>query len=177
MPAERSEVAIRPARADDAADIARIYNEGIEDRRATFQTRIQRAEDFAGRLEDTHDYPYLVAESDGAVAGWAGVKPYSDFPPYRPVAEAMLYVARDRRGRGIGTQLLHAIAAEAERAGFTKLLGKIFTDNDASMALVQRCGFREVGVHHRHGRLDGRWKDVLLVELLIGDAAEGRGDG
>ena len=56
-------------------------------------------------------------------------------------------------------------------AGFTKLTGKIFADNQASVALVRRCGFREVGVHHRHGRLDGRWKDVLVVERLLGEAA------
>jgi L-amino acid N-acyltransferase YncA len=155
----------------DAAALARIYNEGIEDRVATFQTRVQTAADFEQPIAQRDEYPVLVAESGGEVVAWAAVKRYSDFPPYRPVAEAMLYVSRGERGCGIGTRLLNALAEASEEAGFTKLIGKLFTDNDHSVALVRRCGFREVGVHHRHGRLDGKWKDVLLVERLLGDAA------
>jgi L-amino acid N-acyltransferase YncA len=163
---------IRPARDGDADAIARIYNEGIEDRRATFRAEPVGGEHFAGAIAEGRDYPLLVVEGEEGVIGWASVKPYSDFPPYRPVGEAMLYVTRAARGRGIGTRMLNALAEECERAGFTKLTGKIFADNEASIALVRRCGFREVGVHHRHGRLDGRWKDVLVVERLLGDATE-----
>jgi len=166
---------MRMARPDDAAAVARIYNEGIEDRRATFQTTLQSAADLEQQIAGVGEYPFLVAESDGTVVGWAAVKRYSDFPPYRPVVEAMLYVARAERGRGIGTRLLEALVDEAESAGFTKLIGKIFTDNPPSIALVRRRGFREVGVHHRHGRLDGNWKDVLLVERLLGEAAQESG--
>jgi L-amino acid N-acyltransferase YncA len=82
----------------------------------------------------------------------------------------MLYVTASERGRGIGTRLLDALAATAAEAGFTKLIGKIFTGNERSAALVRRCGFREVGVHLRHGRLDGEWRDVLLVERPLGEA-------
>jgi L-amino acid N-acyltransferase YncA len=82
----------------------------------------------------------------------------------------MLYVTAQERGRGVGTRLLNALAAAAEEAGFTKLIGKLFTGNERSAALVRRCGFREVGVHVRHGRLDGEWRDVLLVERPLGEA-------
>jgi hypothetical protein len=81
-----------------------------------------------------------------------------------------VYVTEQSRGGGIGTALASALAAEAERAGLYKLLGKLFPENEASRRLVARFGFREVGLHLRHGRLDGVWHDVLLVELLLGEA-------
>ena len=169
-----SPYSIRAARAADAAAIAEIYNEGIEERRATFQTRLHGAVDFEPAIARAGEYPVLVAEREDGVAGWAAVKPYSDFPPYRPVAECMLYVAGRARRQGIGTRLLDALAEESARAGFTKLIGKIFTDNEPSIGLIRRCGFREVGTHIRHGRLDGEWKDVLLVERLVGAGAAGK---
>jgi L-amino acid N-acyltransferase YncA len=162
---------IRDSLPADAAAIARIYNEGIEDRVATFQTQVQTAADFEQPIARRDEYPILVVEIAGEVVAWAAVKRYSDFPPYRPVAEAMMYVTRDQRGRGIGTRLLNSLAEASTEAGFTKLIGKLFTDNEHSVALVRRCGFREVGVHHRHGRLEGEWRDVLLVERLLGEAA------
>jgi L-amino acid N-acyltransferase YncA len=163
-------VVIRSAEPGDADAIAAIYNEGIVERVATFQTVLQGGPDFALPIARATEYPLLVAEDDGRVVGWAGAKQYSDFPPYRPVAECMLYVTASERGRGIGTALLNALASQATEAGFTKLIGKIFTENERSIELVRRCGFREVGVHLRHGRLDGEWRDVLLVERLLGDA-------
>jgi L-amino acid N-acyltransferase YncA len=140
------------------------------ERQATFQTQLQSAADFERPIASRGEYPLLVAERGERVIAWAATKPYSDFPPYRPVAECMLYVTASERGRGIGTRLLDALAAAAEEADFTKLIGKIFAGNERSAALVRRCGFREVGVHIRHGRLDGEWRDVLLVERALGDA-------
>jgi L-amino acid N-acyltransferase YncA len=163
-------VVIRSAEPGDAEAIAAIYNEGIVERVATFQTVLQSGADFELPIARAHEYPFLVAERDGRVIAWAGAKPYSDFPPYRPVAECMLYVTASERGRGIGTRLLDALASAATEAGFTKLIGKIFVENERSIALIRRCGFREVGVHLRHGRLDGEWRDVLLVERPLGDA-------
>ena len=162
---------LRAALPADAGAMASIYNEGIRERVATFLDEPQSAADMAPLIAGSHTHPVLVAECADQVAGWAATKPYSDFPPYRPVAESMLYVQRSQRRRGIGRTLLNGIADVAEQAGFTKLIGKIFTDNAASLALVQGCGFRVVGVHLRHGRLDGRWKDVFLVERLLGEAA------
>jgi len=115
----------------------------------------------------------MVAKGGGRVVGWASVAPYDEAHEYYAgVGEATLYVdPRARRG-GTGRALLTALADEAERRGHHKLVGKIFTSNEPSIALVKSCGWREVGVHRRHGRLDGEWKDVLVVERLLGAALE-----
>lgn len=147
-----------------------IYASGIEERQATFETRPLPPEDFARRIQDGQ--LLLVAEREGEVVGWAGVGPYDDpHDYYAGVGEATLYVAPAARRVGAGRRLLNALAAAAERRGHWKLIGKIFTTNEASIALVRECAFREVGVHRRHGRLDGEWKDVLVVERLLDEAA------
>ena len=115
----------------------------------------------------------LVAERPEGVVGWASVGPYDDSHEYYSgVGEATLYVDRVARREGIGTALLEALADEAERHAYYKLIGKIFTSNEPSIALVKSCGWREVGVHRRHGRLDGEWRDVVVVERLLGAASE-----
>jgi L-amino acid N-acyltransferase YncA len=93
---------------------------------------------------------------------------------YAGVGEGSVYVRASERGRGLGIALAAALVREAERARYHKILGRLFADNDASRRLVARQGFREVGIHLRHGRIDGDWRDVLVVERLLGDAA-GRG--
>ena len=99
------------------------------------------------------------------------MSPYSDRCVYQGVGEHGVYVARSARGGGLGRRLLEALCGEAERAGLYKLTGRIFTDNAASRAVHRAAGFHEVGIQRRHGRLDGRWKDCVLVERLLGDAA------
>lgn len=149
--------------------MAAIYNQGIEERQATFQTRPHTTEDFEARIASGR--PFLVAEVDGEVVAWAAVLPYSDLAPYYAgVGEATMYVERSARRMGLGSRLLTELASTAERSGFYKLTGKIFTSNGPSIELVTSLGYREVGTHRRHGRLDGEWKDVLVVELLLGDA-------
>jgi phosphinothricin acetyltransferase len=161
---------VRPATAADAGAIAAIFREGIEDRVATFETS-PPAEGAMESLVDAQT-PVLVAERDGAVVGWAKVSAYDPVHSYYAgVGEATIYVARDARGGGVGGALVEALAGAAEAAGFFKLVGKVFTTNAASIALFQSHGWMPVGVHHRHGRLEGEWKDVLVVEKLIGDAA------
>jgi L-amino acid N-acyltransferase YncA len=164
-----SELEIRPARADDAAAVAAIYNEGIEDRLATFETRPRTADEVSSWLSD--ELPFLVATAGGEVVGFARVSPYSDRCVYEGVGEHGVYVARSARGGGLGRRLLAALCDEAERAGIYKLTSRVFTDNAASRAAHVAAGFHEVGVQRRHGRLDGRWKDCVLVERLLGDAA------
>jgi L-amino acid N-acyltransferase YncA len=160
---------IRPAVADDAAAVAGIYNEGIEDRLATFETRPRSAEEVGGWLDG--DLPFLVAEDGGAVVGFARVSPYSDRCVYEGVGEHGVYVARAARGSGLGRALLEALCDEAAGRGFYKLTSRVFTDNGPSRAVHLAAGFEEVGIQRRHGRLDGRWKDCVLVERLLGDAA------
>lgn len=164
-------IAVRHARLGDAAAIAAIYNQGIEERSATFETTPRAPADVAEWLAAGARLPVLVATEDGAVRGWARIAPYSDRPAYAGVGEASAYVDRAARGRGIGRALLTGLADRAEELGYWRLTGKLFTGNFASAALVRRCGWREVGTHRRHGRLAGRWRDVAVVELLLGDAA------
>ncbi len=160
---------IRPAAAGDAAAVAAIYNEGIEDRLATFETRPREPEEVAAWLQS--GLPFLVAADGDAVLGFARVSPYSDRCVYEGVGEHGVYVARSARGGGLGRQLLEALCREAERAGLHKLTSRVFTDNAASRAVHAAAGFDEVGIQRRHGRLDGRWKDCVLVERLLGEAA------
>ena len=161
---------VRPAVAGDAASVAAIYNEGIEDRVATFETAPRSPADVVGWISS---HPFVVAERNGEVVGFARVSPYSDRCVYEGVGEHGVYVARAARGTGIGRMLLADLCAAAERAGLYKLTARIFTDNAASLAVHRAAGFREVGVQQRHGRLDGEWKDVVLVERLLGEAATG----
>jgi L-amino acid N-acyltransferase YncA len=163
------EVSLRTARAGDAARAAAIYNQGIEDRVATFETTPRTPEDVAGWIEEA--LPFVVAVSGDEVVGFARLTPYSDRCVYEGVGEHGVYVARDARGKGVGTRLLHALAAEAEAAGYYKLTSRIFSDNKASLAAHRASGFEEVGLQRRHGRLDGAWKDCVLVERLLGPAA------
>jgi L-amino acid N-acyltransferase YncA len=160
---------IRRALADDAAAICAVYNTAIEERGSTFETELRTAADFSDRIGTDH-FPFLVAEDADKVLGWAGVSSYSSRPCYSGVGECSVYVSPDARERGIGTALTKALAAEAERNDFHKLLGKLFTDNTASIRLCERCDFVSVGTHRRHGQLDGAWRDVLVMERLLATA-------
>jgi phosphinothricin acetyltransferase len=161
------ELVIRPATSDDAAQIAAIYNVGIEERGATFETTPRSEADMTRRIIEDARYPILVAAREGHVAGWAGISGYRPRDCYAGIAEFSIYIARDARGQGIGKRLLEALVDEARRLGYWKLLSRIFTFNTASLALCRSCGFREVGTYEKHGRLDGRWLDVVIVERLI----------
>jgi L-amino acid N-acyltransferase YncA len=159
---------IRTASVDDAAAIAEIYNQGIEDRVATFETELRTAEDQHAWLQAIAGcYPAVVAQIDGEIIGWVGAGPYRDRECYRGIGEFSMYVRRDWRRRGVGDLLVAALISEAERLGLWKLLSRIFLFNEASRALCHKHGFREVGVYEKHARLDGRWLDVVIVERLI----------
>jgi L-amino acid N-acyltransferase YncA len=155
----------------DADAIAAIYNEGIVGRDVTFETEPRMGQDFIERIA-LGEHPVVIAQLGGRVVGCAWLSPYSDRSCYAGVRECSVYVSKAARGMGIGTELCERLADEAARRRCHKLLGKLFPSNVASMRLVRRCRFREVGLHRRHGRLDGRWRDVLLVERLLGEAAD-----
>ena len=157
--------AIRAATSADTQAIADIYNEGIATRLATFETEPRTPADIEDWLAPGRErLPVLVAEQDGRVLGWARVIAYSERPAYAGVGEVSVYVTEQARGRGLGRALLESLQQAAAELGYWKLVGKLFTANAASAALVRGCGWREVGMHHRHARLDGAWRDVLLVE-------------
>src|SRR5256714_128675 len=113
--------------------------------------------------------PFLMAELDGEVVGFGRVTAYSTRACYAGVGEASIYVDREARGSGVGRLLFDALCEAAAAAGYWKLLGLLFPTNAASVALVRAAGCREVGVHRRHGRLDGEWREVLLVERGLGE--------
>ena len=160
------EPTIRPAVPADAPAIAGIYNQGIRGRGATFETRERGADDVLPWLGDPR-HPVLVAEADGRVAGWVAASTYRPRECYAGIAEFSVYVAADARGRGIGDALMAAFLPACEAAGLWKLLSRIFPENTASRVLCARHGFREVGVYEKHGRLDGAWRDVVIVERLL----------
>jgi phosphinothricin acetyltransferase len=155
----------RPADAGDAAAIARIYNEGIADRVATFETEPRTAADVARWFDGVH--PVVVVEWGGEVVAFASTSTYRPRECYAGIAEFSVYVARAARGRGAGRVAMEALLLAAERAGFWKLVSRVFPENGASLALLRTLGFREVGIYERHGRLDGVWRDVVIVERLI----------
>jgi L-amino acid N-acyltransferase YncA len=157
---------VRAARSADAGAICTIYNVAMTERGSTFETEPRSAEDFSKRIASER-FPFLVVETGDGVIGWAGLVPYSDRPCYAGIGECSIYVAVEARGKGVGTALTEALATEAKDTGFHKLIGKLFTDNVASIRLVERCGFSSVGTHRRHGQLDGEWRDVLVVERLL----------
>jgi L-amino acid N-acyltransferase YncA len=169
-PSTPVELQIRPASVSDCEAVACIYNQGIEDRQATFETRLRSPVEIRDWLADGDDLPLLVAVGEKEICGWARLMPYSERSAYAGVNEASVYVERAARGRGVGTALLRRLESEADRRGRWKLLGKAFAGNAASLALVERCGWRQVGVHRRHARLDGDWRDVVVVERLLGAA-------
>jgi L-amino acid N-acyltransferase YncA len=160
-------VRIRPARAEDAASIADVYNAGIRERTSTFETREREPAEIAAAIADGR-HPLIVADLGDRLAGFAVTSQYSERDCYAGVAECSVYVDPEARGGGVGTALMEGLADEAARRGFHKLIGKLFTSNEPSMRLMERTGFRVVGTHYRHGQLDGEWRDVILVERSLG---------
>ena len=156
----------RPATPDDAEAIAAIYNEGIAERMATFETRPRTADDvkrwFVGR------FPAIAVEGDDPVViAFAAASEYRPRECYSGVAEFSVYVTHAARRRGAGRLALQVLMDEAKRAGFWKLVSRVFVENVASRALLGGLGFREVGIYERHGQLDGAWRDVVIVERLL----------
>jgi L-amino acid N-acyltransferase YncA len=170
---ERAHLIDRLATTADAAAIAAIYNEGIEDRIATFETEPRTVEQIAAQLVERGDrFPTVVVERDGRVIGWAGAGPYASRPVYAGIGAHSVYVARAARGTGAGRAALAALCRAYRARGFWKLTSRIFPENTASLVLHEREGFRVVGVYRRHGMLDGVWRDCVIVEKLLDEADE-----
>jgi phosphinothricin acetyltransferase len=161
-------ISTRLATVADAAAIAAIYNEGIADRIATFETEPRTVEQITAQIAAKGDgHPTVVAERDGEIVAWAGAGAYRSRPAYAGVAEHSVYVARRARGTGAGRAALEALCHAYAERGFWKIVSRIFPENTASLALHERCGFRVVGVYHRHGKLEGEWRDCVIVERML----------
>ncbi len=175
---------VRPAEVRDAARISEIYNEGIEDGQATLEVRLRTPPDIVEKISAPGNH-LVVAEWGGrlgtsckpgpgvapsgtqTIIGWASITPYSSRECYAGVGEASVYISRSSRHQGLGRLLLDALIETAAERGYHKLIGRLLATNTASRQLVRGLGFREVGVHQKHGQLAGAWVDVVLVERLI----------
>ena len=161
------EVTIRRAVPVDGARIADIYNQGIQARTATFETELRTAEDRQRWLEEHQNVPAVIALADSGVIGFAYAGEYRLRPCYEGIGEFSVYIDESFRGMGVGKVLLRALIDEAKNLGYWKLVSRIFDFNVASRQLCRACGFREVGTYEKHGKLDGRWVDCVIVEKLI----------
>ena len=157
----KARIAIR----EDAAAITTIYNQGIEDRVATFETDMRTEEDVKSWFDLLH--PIVVVEDEEGIIAFGSTFAYSQRPCYAGIAECSVYVRRDKRGCGAGRMALESLLQAAEAAGFWKLTSRVFIENAPSRKLIRSIGFREVGVHEKHAKLDGVWRDVIVVERLI----------
>ena len=156
----------RTATRDDADAITQIYNEGIRDRVGTFETR-ERTPDEVRAWFDGH-HPIVVVEADGGeIVAFAATSPYRPRDCYAGIADFSVYVSRPQRGHGAGRVAMEALIEAARAAGLWKLVSRVFVENVASRSLLRSVGFREVGVYQKHARLDGRWRDAVVVERLI----------
>jgi L-amino acid N-acyltransferase YncA len=155
----------RAATPADAEAIVPIYNAGIEDRIATFETQPRTPADIERWFDGAH--PIVVVEEDGKLIAFASTSTYRPRECYAGIAEFSVYVAREARGRGIGKLAMQALIAASEAAGFWKLVSRVFVENQASRKMLASLGFREVGIYERHAQLDGVWRDVVIVERLL----------
>ena len=170
---------IRPAEPGDAASIGAIYDEAAAGGLATFATGPHPAEERRAWLAARGTRaPVWAGVMDGEVVAWSALAPFSHREWYAGVAEYTVYVAARRQGHGVGSRMLEALVREAPAFGYWKLVGMILPENAAGLALARGMGFRVVGTHRAHGRREGRWRDVAIVELHLeqdgtGSAPEG----
>lgn len=150
----------------DAAAMTRIYNEGIADRVATFETEPRTVAQVEAWFDGQH--PLVVVEGETGVVAFGSTSGYRPRACYAGICEFSVYVGREVRGQGAGRIAMQALIEAAEAAGYWKLLSRVFVENAASRRLLQAVGFREVGIYEKHGQLDGVWRDVVIVERLLG---------
>jgi L-amino acid N-acyltransferase YncA len=160
---------VRPADLRDIPFITEIYNQGIEDRVATLETRLRTVEEMENWLtvrEERHKV--LVIEDEfGIVFGWASINVFNSRCCYSGVGDLSIYIHRDKRGKGYGKKLLKALKEEAVKQDFMKLVLSTFEFNEAGQRLYSSCGFRKVGTYINQGILDGKFVDVTIMECLL----------
>jgi L-amino acid N-acyltransferase YncA len=166
-----SGITTRRAEPRDVPTIVTIYNQGIAERIATFETRPRVDSDVMPMLASR--FPVVVVEDAHGVVAFASTSLYRSRDCYAGIAEFSVYVERSHRRLGVGRIALQSLMDVAEKDGFWKLVSRIFIENTASRELCRALGFREVGIYRRHGKLDGVWRDVVIVERLLGEPAGG----
>lgn len=163
-------ILIRKARINsyDANHLARIYNQGIEDRMATFETTLRDGKEREEWLRERENrYAVIIAETQEKILGWLALNPFSRREAYGFVAEISIYIERESRSTGIGSRLLRKGIKTAKENGFHKLVLTMFPENMAARNLYRNHGFVTVGVLHEQGKLDGTWRNTEMMELLL----------
>lgn len=156
-----SPLTLEPMRAADWPVVRAIYLEGIATGEATFETEAPSWEEWdAAHLS----FARLLARAGDNVSGWAALSPVSRRKAYAGVAEVSVYVAAQSRGQGVGTALLERLIEESEQNGIWTLQASVFPENAATLALHKRCDFREIGRRERISKVNGRWRDTILLE-------------
>jgi L-amino acid N-acyltransferase YncA len=156
-----SDLSLRPMGSDDAGTVLAIYQDALDGGDASFETRAPQWAAFdAARLPG---HRWVAADGD-QVLGWVAASAVSPRPVYAGVIEHSVYVAAGARGRGVGRALLQRLIDSTEAAGIWTIQSGIFPENEASLSLHARAGFRTIGRRERVGRHHGRWRDVLLLE-------------
>jgi phosphinothricin acetyltransferase len=169
----RPQLLIRRAETRDCAEIAHVYHQATQDGLATFENFLLTAEDRERWVQEHTDrLPLLVAELAGKVLGWASLSPYHVRPRVEGIVEMLIYIDRDYRRHGVGRELMRATQAAARAAGHRKMIGRLVASNEAGRTLCRLSGWREVGIHQQHVRIDTRWHDVVIVEYLIPENLE-----
>jgi L-amino acid N-acyltransferase YncA len=160
--ASTPEITIRPMRHDDADRVLAIYQDGLDGGQASFETTAPSWEEFdAAKIKE---HRHVAVDEVGVVLGWTAVVPVSSRCVYAGVVEHSVYVDPRARGRGIGRALIQALIESTEAAGIWTIQSGIFPENEASLRLHERAGFRVIGTRTRVGRHHGRWRDVVLLE-------------
>jgi len=145
----------------DWDEVKTIYEEGIRTKNATFETS---AGTWKKWDQDHLSEPRLVAQSDGHILGWTALSPVSGRCIYDGVADVSIYIGTDARGKGVGSALLEKLIEESERQNIWTLQAGIFPENEGSIKLHEKSGFRIVGTREKMGIMDGTWRDILLME-------------
>src|ERR1700688_4055148 len=166
----RPQLQIRQAQEDDASPLCEIFNEAVQDRLETFDSEPRAVDDQRLRIaaaEQDPKHPILVAELRNWIAGWAALAPYDGRIALDDIGEVYIYVRRAFRSYGVGRQLMRAVQDAAGKLGYRKLIGRILVQNQDGLNLCRATGWREVGRHSSHVRLNDGLRDVMLVEYLI----------
>jgi L-amino acid N-acyltransferase YncA len=166
----RPQLQIRPAREEDAAALCEIFNEAVHDLLETFNSDPHAVEDqrlLIAAAEQDPKHPILVADVRNWIAGWVALAPYDTRIALDDIGEVFIYVRRSFRSYGVGRQLMRAIQESAGRLGYRKLIGRILVENRDGLLLCRAMGWREVGRHSAHARLNDGLHDVMMVEYLI----------
>jgi L-amino acid N-acyltransferase YncA len=166
----RPQLQIRQALEADASPLCEIFNEAVQDHLETFDSEPRLVDDQRLRIaaaDQDPKHPILVAELRNWVAGWAGLEPYDNRIALDDIGEVYIYVRRAFRSYGVGRQLMRAIQVDAGKLGYRKLIGRVLAQNQDGLNLCRATGWREVGRHSAHTRLNDGLHDVMLAEYLI----------